>query len=69
MTEYLAGPAALGPEIIVADGSPAAVFAANADAWRPYVAVHLPPDPTRACLNGKVAGCGRRSTSPLASAW
>jgi hypothetical protein len=56
MTEYLAELAALGPEIIVVDGSPAAVFAANADAWRAHVAVHVPPDPAQACLNGKVAG-------------
>lgn len=56
LTEYLAGLAALGPEIIVVDGSPAPVFAANVDAWRPHVAVHVPPDPATACLNGKVAG-------------
>jgi len=56
MTEYLAGLAAMGPEVIVVDGSPPPVFAANADAWRPHVAVHVPPDPAQACLNGKVAG-------------
>ena len=44
MTEYLAELAALGPEIIVVDGSPAAVLAANEDAWRAHVAVHVPPD-------------------------
>jgi hypothetical protein len=56
MTEYLVGLAGLGPEIIVIDGSPPPVFAANADAWRPHVAVHARPDPAQACLNGKVAG-------------
>jgi hypothetical protein len=56
MTEYLAELATLGPEIIVVDGSPSPVFAANADAWRPHVAVHTRPDPAQACLNGKVAG-------------
>jgi hypothetical protein len=56
MTEYLAGLVALGPEIIVVDGSSPAVFAANADAWRAHVAVHAPPDPAQVCLNGKVAG-------------
>jgi hypothetical protein len=56
MTEYLAALADLGPEIIVVDGSPAPVFAANAEAWRAHVAVHSRPDPAEACLNGKVAG-------------
>jgi hypothetical protein len=56
MTAYLARLAALGPEIIVIDGSPPPVFAANADAWRAHVAVHAAPDPAQACLNGKVAG-------------
>jgi hypothetical protein len=56
MTEYLAELAALGPEIVVVDGSPPAVFGANAEAWGRHVAVHVPPDPAEACLNGKVAG-------------
>jgi hypothetical protein len=56
MTAYLAELAAIGPEIIVVDGSPAPVFAANADAWRAHVSVHVRPDPAHACLNGKVAG-------------
>jgi hypothetical protein len=56
MAGYLAGLAALGPEIIVIDGSPPPVFAANADAWGPHVTVHAAPDPAQACLNGKVAG-------------
>jgi hypothetical protein len=65
MTGYLADLAALGPEIIVVDGSPPPVFAANADAWRPHVSVHVPPDPAHACLNGKVAGV--RTAAALAT--
>jgi hypothetical protein len=65
MTGYLADLAALGPEIIVVDGSPAAVFAANADAWRPHVSAHVPPDPAHMCLNGKVAGV--RTAADLAT--
>jgi hypothetical protein len=65
MTEYLAELAALGPEIIVVDGSPATVLAANADAWRAHVAVHVPPAPAEACLNGKVAGV--RTAAALAT--
>jgi hypothetical protein len=65
MTEYLAELAAMGPEIIVVDGSPPPVFAANADAWRPHVAVHTRPDPAQLCLNGKVAGV--RTAADLAT--
>jgi hypothetical protein len=65
MTEYLAELAALGPEIIVVDGSPPPVFAANADAWRAHVTVHAPPAPAEACLNGKVAGV--RTAAALAT--
>jgi hypothetical protein len=65
MTEYLAELAAMGPEIIVVDGSPPSVFAANADAWRPHVAVHTRPDPAQVCLNGKVAGV--RTAADLAT--
>jgi len=65
MTEYLAELAPLGPEIIIVDGSPATVMAANADAWRAYVAFHVPPAPTEACLNGKVAGV--RTAAALAT--
>jgi hypothetical protein len=65
MTEYLAELAALGPEIIVVDGSPTPVFGANAEAWRAHVAVHVPPDPAEACLNGKVAGV--RTAAALAT--
>jgi hypothetical protein len=42
-------------EVIVVDGSPQAVFQANAEAWGDCV-THLAPDPGDACLNGKVAG-------------
>jgi hypothetical protein len=42
-------------ELIVIDGSPPPVFAANGNAWGDC-ATHLPPDPAEACLNGKVAG-------------
>jgi hypothetical protein len=65
MTGYLADLATLGSEIIVVDGSPAAVFAANADAWRPNVSAHVPPDPAHTCLNGKVAGV--RTAADLAT--
>ena len=42
--------------VIVADGSPPAVFAQHAASW-PRAIVHLPVDPDRrADLNGKVAG-------------
>jgi hypothetical protein len=53
---HLAEIAALGAEVIVVDGSGAAVFAANRGAFGPHVAAHLPPDPDLACRNGKVAG-------------
>ena len=51
-------------ELIVVDGSPPPVFRANAAAWGGHV-THLAPDPTEACLNGKVAGVrtgARRAT-------
>jgi Glycosyltransferase like family 2 len=56
MTAYLAKLASAVTETIVVDGSPPDVFAANRAAWGPHVTAHLPPDPARACLNGKVAG-------------
>ncbi len=37
------------------DGSPPEVFAVNARAWGSFV-LHIPPDPARRCLMGKVAG-------------
>ncbi|MEU4400804.1 glycosyltransferase [Micromonospora orduensis] len=42
-------------EVLVVDGSPPDVFARHADAWRGLVR-HLPPDPLRKGLNGKVTG-------------
>jgi hypothetical protein len=42
-------------EVIVVDGSPPEAFAANARAWAAFVR-HVPPDPSRRCLMGKVAG-------------
>jgi Glycosyl transferase family 2 len=56
LAEHLAAMAALGAEVIVVDGSEREVFAANAAAFAPHVAAHLPPDPDLACRNGKVAG-------------
>jgi hypothetical protein len=55
LAAHLREMAALGVEVIVADGSPPEVFAANHAAFSPYGA-HLPPDPDLACRNGKVAG-------------
>jgi hypothetical protein len=52
---YLRALAGWGAEIVVVDGSPPAVFAANHAAWGP-VARHVPVDPARRCRNGKVAG-------------
>jgi hypothetical protein len=64
LAAHLARMAALGVEVVVADGSPPEVFAANAAAFAPHAA-HLPPDPDLACRNGKVAGvltAARRAT-------
>jgi hypothetical protein len=52
---YLRQVAGWCAEVIVVDGSPAAAFAVNARAWGPFL-LHLPPDPARRCLMGKVAG-------------
>jgi hypothetical protein len=52
---YLLGLTGVCEELIVVDGSPPPVFAENAHEWRAYVR-HVPPDPGRACLMGKVAG-------------
>jgi hypothetical protein len=65
LAAYLAATAARCREVIVVDGSPPAVFGANRDAF-PDAVVHRPPDPTRACLNGKVAGV--MTAADLASA-
>jgi hypothetical protein len=56
LAAYLARLAPAVAETIVVDGSPPAVFAANRAAWAPHVTAHLRPDPSRTCLNGKVAG-------------
>lgn len=56
MTAYLSTLADTVAETIVVDGSPPEVFEANRSAWAPHVSIHVPPDPARACLNGKVAG-------------
>jgi hypothetical protein len=56
LAAHLAEVAALGAEVIVADGSAADVFSANRTAFAPHVALHLAPDADLACLNGKVAG-------------
>jgi len=42
-------------EVVIVDGSPPAVFAHHARQWGGF-AVHLPPDPDPAALNGKVRG-------------
>ncbi|HET7120765.1 MAG TPA: glycosyltransferase family 2 protein [Solirubrobacterales bacterium] len=52
---YLATLAPHCDEIIVVDGSPPPVFAANRAAWGAD-AIHLAPDPADRCLMGKVAG-------------
>jgi hypothetical protein len=56
MTAYLARLAPAVAETIVVDGSPRDIFAANRAAWGPHLTAHVPPDPVRASLNGKVAG-------------
>ena len=56
LSAYLGAVAEICAELIVVDGSPAAVFAANRAAFAPVVSAHLPPDPDLGCLNGKVAG-------------
>src|SRR3954447_6928477 len=55
LAEYLARIAPLVAEVIVVDGSPPDVFAANAAAWGEQVR-HVPPAPGEAWLMGKVAG-------------
>jgi hypothetical protein len=56
LAAHLATLAALGAEVIVADGSEPEVFGANRAAFAPHVSAHVPPDPDLRCLNGKVAG-------------
>jgi hypothetical protein len=55
LAAYLAAIVPACAEVIVVDGSPPQVFAANAVAWPPTVA-HVAPDAAEACLMGKVAG-------------
>jgi hypothetical protein len=55
LTRYLREIAPHCAQIIVVDGSPAEVFAANARAWHPYT-LHIAPDPDTSCKMGKVAG-------------
>jgi hypothetical protein len=55
LTEYLRSLRGLCAEILVIDGSPPDVFAANAEAWGSWT-VHIPPDPDTHCKMGKVAG-------------
>lgn len=52
---YLGELAEVCAEVIVVDGSPPEVFAANAAAWEQTV-THIPPDGERRCKMGKVAG-------------
>jgi hypothetical protein len=44
-----------GCEVLVVDGSPTAIFAEHARAWKKYCS-HFAPDPQYAYLNGKVNG-------------
>jgi hypothetical protein len=55
LAAYLAATAARCRELIVVDGSPPEVFAANREAF-PAGTVHVEPDPEVDCLYGKVAG-------------
>jgi hypothetical protein len=55
LTAYLAEISPHCAEVIVVDGSPPAVFAANHAAWEPH-ATHVPPAEDERWLMGKVAG-------------
>ena len=55
LAAYLEAIAPHCAEVIVVDGSPPPVFAANAAAWGEQVR-HVPPAAEEACLMGKVAG-------------
>lgn len=55
LAAYLAAIAPHCGELIVVDGSPPEVFAANAAAWG-ELAIHVPPAAEDGCLMGKVAG-------------
>ena len=55
LASYLAEIAPLCAELIVVDGSPAEVFAANGEAWGDFV-THVPPLEDERWLMGKVSG-------------
>jgi hypothetical protein len=55
LAAYLAGIAPHCAELIVVDGSPPEVFAANAEAWRACT-THVPPAAEESWLMGKVSG-------------
>jgi len=55
LAAYLAEIAPYCAELIVVDGSPSEVFAANAEAWGGLV-THVPPLPDERWLMGKVSG-------------
>ncbi len=55
LAEYLRSIASACDEVIVVDGSPAEIFAANGRAWGGDV-IHVAPFANEACLMGKVAG-------------
>ena len=55
LTAYLQSLASWCGDVIVIDGSPEAVFEANARRWQGLVR-HAKPDPAHAALTGKVAG-------------
>jgi Glycosyltransferase like family 2 len=55
LTEYLHGLRGDCSQILVIDGSPAEIYAANASAWGSCIS-HIPPDADTHCKMGKVAG-------------
>ena len=55
LTRYLQALRDHCSEILVVDGSPPDVFAANAEAWGSWT-VHVAPDPDTHCKMGKVSG-------------
>jgi hypothetical protein len=55
LTDYLQRLRASCRDIIIIDGSPPDIFAANELAWGSWT-LHIPPDPDLVCKMGKVAG-------------
>jgi hypothetical protein len=55
LTEYLRRLRRDCSQILVVDGSPAEIYAANASAWGSWIN-HIPPDAAAHCKMGKVAG-------------